>query len=113
MDDVQHALIECLANDGVGGLLLQCLIGVQLELQVESLLRLELNVDTDKQLSVVFLIATVLNTVWNLRIKCNRVQQCLVRLQLSVHHFVHHRVRHEVVVIRTQSLFQGETQALF
>ena len=42
----------------------------------------------------------------------HRIHGCLVRLQLSVHHFVHHRVRHEVVVIRTQSLFQGETQAL-
>ena len=83
LDDVQHALIHCQANDGVGDLLVQSVRGVVPGLQVESLLRLELNLETDMQLPVVFLIATVLNTVWTLRAKGGRVQQYLVRSELE------------------------------
>ena len=76
-------MIHCQANDGVGDLLVQSVRGVVPGLEVGSLLRLALNVDTDMQLPVVFLIATVLNTVWTLRAKGGRVQQYLVRSELG------------------------------
>ena len=95
LDDVQHALIHCQANDGVGDLLVQSVRGVVPGLQVESLLRLELNLDTDMQLPVVFLIATVLNAVWSLRVRGVRVQQYLVRSELEAKINLLRETRHQ------------------
>ena len=104
VDDVRHALIDCQSNDGVGELLLQCLRGVMPELQVESLIRIELDVATENQLPVVFLIATVLGAVWNLRIKGNRVQQYLVRSQLEAKVNLLRETRHREAAYKVDEL---------
>ena len=66
-EDLSHALLHCQANDGVGGQLLECLREVQPGLQSEAALRFDLQVEEDVELPVVWIIATVLKTVWNLR----------------------------------------------
>ena len=74
------------------------------ELQVESLIRLELDVATENQLPVVFLIATVLGAVWNLRIKGNRVEQYLVRSQLEAKVNLLRETRHREAAYKVDEL---------
>ena len=104
LDDVKHALIHCQANDGVGDLLLQNIRGVVPELQVDSLLRLELNLDADMQLPVVFLISTVLNVVWNLRVRGGRVQKYLVRSEIEAKINLLRETRHRGAADKVEQL---------
>ena len=103
-DDLQHALIHCQSNDGVGGLLLQCIRGVIPGLEVESLLRLGMNVDTDMQLPIVFLIATVLDAVWSLRVKGNKVQKYMIRSQLEASINLLRETRYRETAIKVEEL---------
>ena len=104
LDDLQHAVINCQANDGVGGLLLRCLRGVMPGLEVESLLRLEINVDSDMELPIVFLIATVLDAVWSLRMKGSNVHEYLVRSQLEAKVNLLRETRYREASIKVEEL---------
>ena len=73
--NLDHALIQCEANAWVGTQLLDCLDTIVPALSAEALLRLEL--------PVVWLLATVLHTNWNLRQSSTRIRQHLVRSQLE------------------------------
>ena len=83
VENLEHALIFCQANDDVGLKLLEIVRGFTPTLQAESLFRLELHVDHDHELPVVLFISTVLSSVWNLRQSSNRVQRYLVRSQME------------------------------
>ena len=83
VDNLEHAMIFCQANDGVGLALLDFMRSVIPGLQPESLLSLDMNVSEDLELPLVFLISVVLNSVWNLRVSGSRVQKYLVRSQLE------------------------------
>ena len=82
-DTLEHALIICQSNDGVGLALLDFMRSIIPGLQTESLLRLEINVSEELELPLVFFISVVLSSVWNLRVSGSRVQMYLVRSQLE------------------------------
>ena len=67
IDNIEHALILCQSNDGVGLLLLRVVRGLLPDVEAATLSRLELQVDPDQELPLVFFISTVLCSIWTLR----------------------------------------------
>ena len=82
-EGLPHALILCDGNNGVGHRVFRCLQNFVPDLDVESVLRLELNVEEDLELPLVWLLATVFISIWKLRIDKSRVQLYEVRAQLE------------------------------
>ena len=82
-EDLDHALIQCEANACMGTQLLSCLNTIEPGLNAEALLRLELPVDEELELPVVWLLSTVFRIIWNLRQSSTRIRQYLVRSQLE------------------------------
>ena len=83
-ENLSHALVFCQANDRVGLQLYECLREIQPSLQVDALLRLELEVEEELELPVVWLTGCVFDILWNLRQKSNStVQGYQVRSQLE------------------------------
>ena len=82
-ENLPHALFYCQANDRVGLQLLECLREIQPGLQAEAILRLEMQVEESLELPIVWLTATVLNTLWKLRQSSTKVRQYLVRSQFE------------------------------
>jgi hypothetical protein len=82
-ENLSHALFYCSANERIGLQLLDCLQEVQPGLQADAVLRLELNVDDELELPVVWLLSTLLRTLWGLRQSSTRIRPYLVRSQLE------------------------------
>ena len=82
-ENLSHALIHCAGNKYVGHQLLSCLRTVEPGLQADGLLRLELPVEEDMELPLVWLLSTVLRALWDLRQTSTRVRQYLIRSQLE------------------------------
>ena len=103
-EDLSHALLHCDGNDDVGHQLLNCLRNVEPGLQADALLRLELPVQEDMELPVVWVIATVLGSVWNLRQSSSRVTQHLIRSKLEADINLLRETRFQDVVIKIEEL---------
>ena len=82
-EDRGHALVECVGNNGVGQGLMRCLRSFDANIEVEQVLRLELNVEEELELPLVWIVASVFLIVWNLRTTKSRVQLYEVRAQLE------------------------------
>ena len=82
-ENLPHALLYCSANDGVGLKLLQYLQETHHDIQADAALRLELPVEEDQELPVVWVTANVLRSIWNLRQSGKRVRPYLVRSKLE------------------------------
>ena len=103
-ETLSHALIYCQANDGVGLRLLDCIRGVQPDLGAEAALRLELQVDAEHELPVVWVIATIFRSLWNLRQSSTKVKQYLIRSQLEAEINLLRETRHKVSVEKIEEL---------
>ena len=105
-ENLSHAMVFCPANDRVGLKLLECLRVIQPGLQVEAVLRLELQlqVDEDLELPAVWLIATVLRTLWNLRQSSTKVKLYLVRAQLEAEINLLRETRYNDAATKVQKL---------
>ena len=85
-EDLQHALIYCSYNHGVGQALLHPVQASMPELSATSLLRLELPslaTDADAELSTVTFISTVLQEIWNKRLSKTRILLFDIRATLE------------------------------
>ena len=82
-ETLSHALIYCQANDRVGLRLLDYIRGVQPDLGAEAALRLQLQVDAEHELPVVWVMATIFRSLWNMRQSSTKVMQYLIRSQLE------------------------------
>ena len=82
-EDLSHALLHCPGNESVGLNLLTCLREIQPGLQADALLRLEIQVEEELELPVVWTAATILRIVWNMRQTSPRIRPYLVRSQLE------------------------------
>ena len=65
--NLNHSLLYCEYNDGAGQLLEEKLSELQPELTLNQVTLLDLDVDEDLQLPVVFLTASILSEVWKCR----------------------------------------------
>ena len=71
VDDIEsrgHALLECGGNNGAGECLMRCLRNSEPNLEIEQVLRSDLNVDEEMEISSVWMLASVFLIIWNLRI---------------------------------------------
>ena len=71
-EDLAHALVLCESNNGVRQRVMTSLRTYAPTLETESVLRLELEVDDDMELPLVWLIATVFHSIWKLRTEKSR-----------------------------------------
>ena len=78
-----HALVLCEGNMGVGKRVMRCLESVVPSIEVEAVLRLELGVEEDLELPVIWMISTVFSAIWKLRTDKSRVQLYKIRAQLE------------------------------
>ena len=83
VEDRGHALLECLGNNGVGASLMRCLRNFDQTVETEQVLRLELNVEEDFELPLVWMIASLFLIVWDLITTKSRIQLYEVRAQLE------------------------------
>ena len=103
-ENLGHALLHCAGNDDVGHQLLNCLRNVEPGLQAEAVLRLELPIEEDMELPVVWLLATVLRTLWNLKQSSTKVRQYLIRSQLEADINLLRETRYQNAVSRIEGL---------
>ena len=81
---LQHELIDCVFNAGVGQSLLTSIQVDSPECTASQLLRLELgNISEDKKLPTIILVATTLRHLWLKRASPSRVQAYQVRAELE------------------------------
>ena len=83
VEDLDHSLVQCQANQQVGSRLLQVLQQYQPNLTTAALLRLEIDVEAEQELPLVWLTAATLLSIWDQRKTCTRVQPHLTRSQLE------------------------------
>ena len=82
MEDLVHALIRCPGNQGVGQAVLQCLPPGD-ELQEQSVLKLQLDVEEPLQLPVVWFLAVAWLSLWESRKLGKRPELYKVRADLE------------------------------
>ena len=82
-EDIPHALLYCPANGRIGHNLLSCLREIQPGLQADAALRLEIQVEEEHELPVVWMLAPLLRIVWNLRKSRSKIRPYQVRSQLE------------------------------
>ena len=83
VEDRGHALVLCGGNNDVGQRMMRCLRDYVPNMEVGAALRLEINVEEDLELPLVWLMASVFLSVWKLRVDKSRIQLYQVRAQLE------------------------------
>ena len=83
VETIEHALIECEANAGVGKALLQTFRQQQPGLSVEAVLHLQLDVPAEEELASTWLLAATLLSIWEQRQASQKVRPYLVRAELE------------------------------
>ena len=78
-----HALVLCEGNNGVGQRVMRCIENFAPQIDLDAALRLELTVEEDMELPLVWLVATVFLAIWKMRVDKSRVQLYEVRAQLE------------------------------
>jgi hypothetical protein len=81
-EDISHALLYCPVNGDIGPNLMRCLREIQPGLQAGAALRLEIQVEEELEIPVVWLLATLLQIVWNLRQSNSKIRPHIVRSYL-------------------------------
>ena len=83
-EDLQHALLHCQYNDGVGQSLLSALQNLSPTITPSSLLRLELDdIPEDSELSAITFISTCLMEVWTRRFNKTKIRLYEIRATLE------------------------------
>ena len=82
-EDLGHALVLCEGNNGVGHRVLECLRKFVPNIDVKSALCLEIDVEEDLELPLVWMLATVFSAVWKLRIAKTKILLFEVRSTLE------------------------------
>ena len=82
-EDLGHALVLCEGNNGVGHRVLECLRKFVPNIDVKSALCLEIDVEEDLELPLVWMLATVFSAIWKLRIAKTKILLFEVRSTLE------------------------------
>ena len=83
VEDLPHALVHCSGNFGVGLIIVQRSLTLAPGRTVDELLKLDLKVDNDDELALIWWLAAGFQAVWDLRKAGKRVEPYLVRAQLE------------------------------
>ena len=64
MEDQAHALVSCQSNHGVGQRVIRCLQDFVPNIDVDAALRLEIDIEEEMELPLVWMMATVFQAIW-------------------------------------------------
>ena len=103
-ETLEHAIFYCDANDGVGTKIMEALHKVQQVLVVEEVLRLELQVDKEDELPVVWFLASTMRILWDTRQSGSRVDTYTIRSQLEAEINLLRKTRLEFLVTKIEDL---------
>ena len=103
-ETLEHAIFYCDANDGVGTKVMEALHKVQQVLEAEDVLRLELQVDEEDELPVVWFLATTIRILWDTRQSSSRVHMYTIRSQLEAEINLLRKTRLEYLVTKIEDL---------
>ena len=82
-EDIQHSLVLCRGNSGVGLKIVETAQALVPGVTAEQLLRLEVKIEVDDELALVWWVAAGWLAIWELRSAGKRVELYLVRAQLE------------------------------
>ena len=82
-EDIQHALVLCGGNSGVGQRIVETAQTLVPGATAEQLLRLEIKIEDEEELALVWWLAAGWLAIWELRSAGKRVELYLVRAQLE------------------------------
>ena len=82
-EDIEHALVHCPGNHGVGTSVLRSLTNFAPGLDVKDALLLDFNVDESLELPLVWAFAVAWGSIWDMRQSKTRPQLYLVRAQME------------------------------
>ena len=82
-ESLEHALVGCAANNNVGKALMHTLRLHHSDLAVEAALRLEISVEEEEELPLIWLLSATLQSIWEQRQLHLKVQPYLFRAQLE------------------------------
>ena len=83
VENLPHALVHCSGNSGVGEMIVQRALTIAPSSTIDKLLQLELKVEGDDELALVWWLAAGFQALWDLRMAGKRVEPYLVRAQLE------------------------------
>ena len=82
-EDIEHALVTCPGNNGVGASVLRSLTNFVPDLEARDALLLDFNVDERIELPLVWAMAVAWGAIWDMRQSKTRPQLYLVRAQME------------------------------
>ena len=103
-EDLQHAFIHCVFNQGVGQQLLAIVQEYLPATSAQSLLCLELPLPGDKEFAVTFLTSTILSHIWSKRMSKSRITLYDIRSSLEAKCLLLRKTRYETDAQILQSL---------
>ena len=83
VEDLPHALVHCCGNNGVGLQVVQAALTLAADAGAERLLQLDIEVDEEDELALVWWLAAGFQSIWNLRTAGKRIEPYLVRSQIE------------------------------
>ena len=93
VEDLKHFL-QCVSNDGVGTALLELIKQIIPNISAETLLRLEIEVEPTLELPVVWMVATVLQSLWDYKQSGTRICRYRIRADLEAKVSLLRKTRH-------------------
>jgi hypothetical protein len=75
-EDIEHALVTCPGNNGVGASVLRCLTNFVPDLEAREALLLDFNVDESMELPLVWAMAVAWGAIWDMRQSKTRPLLC-------------------------------------
>ena len=109
VENLEHALFNCPANKNVGKAVLHVLSEQHPHITAEAALRLELVIEPDQELPLIWLLAASLLSVWNQKQATQKVQPNLTRADLEAKVNLLRQTRYENVA----QILQEKIQILF
>ena len=107
MENRAHALVFCESNNGVGQRVISCLQNFVPNIDVEAAIRLEIDIEEEMELPIVWMLATVFQAIWKLRVEKSRVLLYDVRAQLEARINLLRETRHSCSATRLDQIVEN------
>ena len=112
VENLEHALITCQFNQNVGNLLVDGVSVMVPNITSNQVLRLELDVEADKELPLVLMIGHTLESIWSCRMKKIQIQPFLIRSDLEARANLLRETRFSNVAVLLMEMIQLCSQAM-
>ena len=104
IDNLQHALLKCPSNNATNSFLLESIRGVLPDVQTEQVVLLDLHLQPDQELPVIYLIACVLSQIWDCRKNKKQSNLTNIRANLEASIQILRKSRHYLAAIKLDEM---------